>query len=309
MIKIELQVFILAGGSGKRLWPLSTKERPKQFIKFDFLNDLSLLQKTFLRAKRIATMKDIFFICNSRIKPLITKQIKELEPNFSPRNIIVEPEARNTLPAISLGMLNAEEFALILPSDHIINKESEFISSIEKAKELAKHSLVTFGIKPDAPKTGYGYIKSNNNKVEEFKEKPDEETARKYLQQGYLWNSGMFLFHKKIFEKELKRAQPELYSLYKKDLLSDYNKTPKISIDKGLLEKSSNISVIPIDVDWSDLGSFDSLIPFLSKKGNNIVFSDKEVRIIGLSDIILIEGKDGILVCKRGRSEEVKDFD
>jgi mannose-1-phosphate guanylyltransferase/mannose-6-phosphate isomerase len=309
MTKTELQVFILAGGSGKRLWPLSTEERPKQFIKFDFLDGQSLIQKTFLRAKRIAAMEDIFFICNSKIKPLIIKQIWELEPKFPPDNIIVEPEARNTLPAISLGMLKAEDFALILPSDHIINKESEFISSIGKAKELAKHSLVTFGIKPDAPKTGYGYIKANNNKVEEFKEKPDEETARRYLKQGYLWNSGMFLFHKHIFEKELKEALPELYSLYEKDLLSAYDKTPKTSIDKGLLEKSSNISVIPLDIEWSDLGSFDSLIPFLSKKENNIIFSDKEVRIIGLSDIILVEGKDGILVCKRGRSEEVKDFD
>ncbi len=308
MTKTELQVFILAGGSGKRLWPLSTEERPKQFTRFDFLDGQSLLQKTFLRAKKITSPSQIFFICNSRFKPLITAQMKELEPDFCQDSIIVEPEARNTLPAIALGMKHTQKYALFLPSDHTIKKDQIFVSSLQKAKQLANNSLVTFGIKPNAPKTGYGYIKAVGNKVEEFKEKPDKETAIEYLKQGYLWNSGMFLFRKDVFEKELKKAQPDLYSIYEGDLLAEYNKTSKTSIDKGLLEKSSNISVIPLDIEWSDLGSFDSLIPFIAqnKEGNNFILSNKEVRIIGLDNIILVEGKDGILVCKKGRSEEVK---
>ena len=212
----DIRSIILAGGSGTRLWPLSRKYYPKQFISLPEFGGKSLFQKTLERAAAVSKVGDIRIVTNCHYKFHCLTQAEELGIDLSEKNLVIEPEAKNTLAAIFLGVDSLPDGSdiLVLPSDHIIHDEARFVQKIRDAVPSAKKNIVTFGIAPSDPKTGYGYIRAKTSGTEpfdvlEFKEKPDLETAKKYVEAGYLWNAGIFLFSKEIFLSELRRVDPE----------------------------------------------------------------------------------------------------
>lgn len=329
-----MKIIILAGGGGTRLWPLSRDCFPKQFIKFQN-NKYSLLQETFERSLLLADFKDIFIVTNKDYKFLTIKAIEELGHAYPKENILIEPEAKNTLPAIYFGVNeiirrenNKHDTILVFPSDHIIAEEKIFAKIIKLSEYLANYSLVTFGIKPSAPHTGYGYIAPIKNKdnisyeVKEFKEKPDYQTAVSYIEKGYYWNSGIFMFNSKILIDEMKKFVPDIVKVFEesKDVKEAFDKIKtKISIDYGIMEKSKRVTLVPMDVGWNDLGSFDSFYDIPGKEkaskdrifidcNNNILHSenDKLIVNIGVDNLIVIDSDDVLLVCKKGQSQKVK---
>ena len=323
---------VLCGGSGTRLWPISRKLYPKQFLKL-FDNE-SLFQKTIKRNQDL--VDEYLVVSNIEQYSLSSEQINTTDvQNYS---FILESMPRNTAPAIAIASLfvDEDEIVLVTPSDHLIKDEIEYNNVIKKAKEFAKDDyIVTFGITPKHPETGYGYIEYKEYEVLNFLEKPDKENAQKYINQGnFLWNSGIFCFKAKIFLEELKKYSPEVYNYsleaYKnisKGKIStiDYNdmiKIPDISVDYAVMEKSDKIKVVPSDIQWSDMGSFDSLYDELPKDDinnskmdhlininstNNLIISDKIVSTIDVSDLIIIDTEDALLVSKRGSSQKIKD--
>jgi mannose-1-phosphate guanylyltransferase/mannose-6-phosphate isomerase len=268
---------ILAGGSGTRLWPLSRKLYPKQFIQLAEFGGKSLFQKTLERAVKITGNTHSYrIVTNADYKFHCIAQGEELGIPVTEKNLVIEPEAKNTLAAIMLGVRSLEnegDLALIMPSDHAIENETAFVTAIETVTEGAKNSLVTFWIRPDHPNTGYGYIRSvgpcetASSKVAEFKEKPDFGTAEKYVNEWYLWNAGIFFFSKGVFLSELEKADPEYVATFTKyDAVQEaFAHLPNLSIDYGLLEKTENVRVLSIDVSWTDLGSFDALEEYSGK--------------------------------------------
>lgn len=320
-----MKVIILAGGSGSRLWPLSRTYHPKQFLKLDQLGGESLFQKTFKRALKIAGKNDILVVANQQLKFSVMGQIDEIEKDYPENNIIVEPEAKDTMPAILLGLQYTTDDALIIPSDQLLGNEEEFLKAVSKAKDIVKDYIVTFGIKPSHPHSGYGYIKHDSEgNVEHFKEKPEVTVAEEYVKQGYLWNSGMFFVNREIIKEELDRIDHKDYELFKYFKLEEvYSDLPKISIDKGLIEQCQKIVTIPIEVDWTDLGSFDSMYTEFEKdidgnlapassilidSKNNFVHADKNkiVALVDVEDHIVIDSDDALLICPREKSEKVK---
>ena len=317
---------ILCGGSGTRLWPLSRTLMPKQFVKL--FEGESLFQKTVQRNQKACDSQ--FIVSNSEQYFLAVDQIEEMAiPNYK-ANYLLEPVGRNTAPAIALACLalDAKEIVLVTPSDHLIKDESAYLDVIEKAKTLAlSDNLVTFGITPKYPETGFGYIEADGDDVLSFKEKPDAITAQSYLDAGnYYWNSGMFCFKAGIFLEELKQHTPEIY----KASLAAYNNAktdgmirishddmsaiPEDSIDYAVMEKSDKVKVIPSDIDWSDLGSFESLDEEIDSSQsvinidskNNLILSPKQVAAIDVEDLIIIDTADALLVSKKGSSQKVK---
>lgn len=335
-----MKIIIMAGGSGTRLWPISRDNYPKQFIKID---GESLLLKTYKRFLNLVSKKDIFIITNERYKFYVINDLFDLNPNIE-KNIILEPVAKNTAPAILLSIkyikerfkISDNEPIFITPSDHIITKEDEFIKIVENAVKFMNNNIVTFGIKPQSPHTGYGYIEFSKKvssdifKVKRFTEKPDYETARKYIKLGnYLWNSGMFLFSSAVILNEFKKYKPIMYKLYKNfdfnEMINKFSNFENISIDYAVMEKSKNIIVALSDIGWSDVGgweSFSDILPFDENRNvkignivdinlkNSIVYSQgkKLLALVDMEDIIVVDGDDAILIAKKGSGEKVRDI-
>lgn len=336
-----MKFIILAGGEGKRFWPLSRKKIPKQFLKLPFLKGESFYQRTL---RRFSRYKDAEFLIltNKLYKFHALKQAEEIMGKNCPLTILEEPSVRNTAPAITLGLrfffergVSRDEVFFISPSDHLIEPEEEFIGYMEKAESLAKKDkIITFGIKPLRPETGFGYIKVKGKdeggffEVERFVEKPDEEKAKLYLKDGnYYWNSGMFIFRGDVFEKELKLHSPQIAEILMRNLsenLERYSRFPDISIDYALMEKTNNILLIPLNLSWSDAGSFDSLYEILEKDGmgnvkwgnvmcmgsreNMILGGKKFFALLNMEGVIVVDGDDSVLIARRGSSQHVKDL-
>ena len=335
---------ILCGGSGTRLWPLSRTLMPKQFVKL--FNEKSLFQLTVERNSKLCNTN--FIVSNAEQYFLALDQQEELGLQNNDDKYLLEPVGRNTAPAIALACmaLDPQEIVLVTPSDHLIKDEEAYAQVVSKAKELASQdNLVTFGITPTYPETGFGYIqaKPENDEcsilnVELFKEKPDLETATKYLEENsklsiqnsplkFLWNSGMFMFKAGVFLEELKLYSPEIYEssqeAYKSKIIqnstlriqhSQMEAIPSESIDYAVMEKSQKVKVVPSSIDWSDLGSFESLDEEIESSdniisidsSNNLILSDKIVAAIDIEDLIIVDTDDALLISKKGSSQKVK---
>jgi mannose-1-phosphate guanylyltransferase/mannose-6-phosphate isomerase len=330
-----MKVVILAGGSGARLWPLSREGYPKQYVKF-IENQPSLFKQTFTRSLRIADIKDVFVVTNIKQEFLVMKDIEESGFSYNPDNIIIEPEAKNTLPAIFAGVHEASksgaEIIAVFPSDHVIQNEDEFILKLKAAEILTHNHLVTFGITPTNPNTGYGYICPGKALeigylVKEFKEKPNHEKADEYIKNSHYWNSGILLFDSEVFYDETEKYAPDIALAFKqgKNINEVFSLiTRKISIDYGLMEKSEKVAVVPCSCGWSDLGSFDSLYELYDKDENGNISNENNVLVnshnnlmstvkgkliatIGVDDMIIIDTDDALLICKKGQAQDVKE--
>ncbi|WP_421908692.1 mannose-1-phosphate guanylyltransferase/mannose-6-phosphate isomerase [Methanolacinia petrolearia] len=317
---------ILAGGVGTRLWPLSREQFPKQFLK---LNGASFFQDTYTRALRISSPEEIVVVTNENFRYHVKNQVEELGYSIDDSRILLESEGKNTLPAITWGIRVLYDIfgdipVAVFPSDHILDEKAMDI--IKNSAPLAKKNLVVFGIKPTAPLTGYGYIKPGEAldggfAVKEFKEKPCPEKAKEYMDSGYLWNSGMFLFSPEVFFEELKKYLPNMYDEFERPH-PDYSGVESISIDYGLLEVSDRVAVVPLSLRWNDLGSFRALYENLGKddKGNagdaefvgsenNFVYlKDKKVAVLGMTNTAIIDSGDALLVCDLDNTESVKEL-
>ena len=324
---------ILCGGSGTRLWPISRTLMPKQFIKL--FDNKSLFQLTVERNKNLCDAQ--YVISNTEQYFLASDQLEEMEQFKS--NYLLEPVGRNTAPAIALACLQLpeEEIVLVTPADHLIKKEEEYCKVVSEAqKEAEKGALVTFGIKPLSAEIGFGYIEADGYDVKAFHEKPNEETAQKYLDAGnYYWNSGMFCFKAGVFLEELKKWSPDVYNAAKSALQNsivkdgftrirhgDMMRIPEDSIDYAVMEKSKNVKVIPSEIGWSDVGSFDALYEELPKdengntlnekhiaidsKNNLIYGKDRYIATVDIENLIVVDTGDALLLSKKGSSQKVK---
>ena len=333
---------ILSGGSGTRLWPLSRKLHPKQFI--SLVNDTTLFQDTILRLPE--GCDNPLIICNEEHRFLAAEQLRQIEQQ--PDGIILEPIGKNTAPAIALAalkLINEEKdpILLVLSADHLIKDNEKFDQAIRKAEKLAtENKLVTFGIVPDKAETGYGYIQaeidgtSDYYDIISFKEKPDQTTAQRYTDSGqYLWNSGMFMFKASVYLNELKKFEPEIFNSCKKSCQSKYQdkdfirlnndeffKCPEKSIDYAVMEKTKDAVVVPLDANWNDIGSWEALWDVKNKdKDNNVVEGDvvlksvkntyayssnRLISAIGVSNLAIIDTQDALLVMDKKHSQSIK---
>ena len=335
---------ILSGGSGTRLWPLSRKLYPKQFI--SLINETTLFQDTILRLPEYVDSPIV--ICNEDHRFLAAEQLRQI--NKESNGIILEPVGKNTAPAIALAALkfinNGEDpLLLVLSADHLIKNINAFHQSIEIAKKLADNNkLVTFGIVPSKAETGYGYIKANIDsaadyyRIQSFTEKPNEENAKKYLDSGnYLWNSGMFMFKASTYLQELEKFEPEILNSCRKSCQTEYKdkdfirlnnnefyQCPEQSVDYAVMENTKDGVVVPLDANWSDIGSWDALWNAKNKDKNGNVSegdvildkventytysSNRLVSVIGTSDLIIVDTQDALLVADKRYSQNIKNI-
>ena len=331
-----MKIIILAGGSGTRLWPYSRSSFPKQFLHFG--DERSLLQKTIDRFVGKYPLSDLLIVTNQVYYHLVKTQAKEIDPILE-HQILVEPERRNTAPAIALSIaylqkqgMSADESILVCSSDHLISPPEKFLEAVEKGKDFVRTgNHVIFGVRPNKPETGYGYIHATRSidshayAVDAFVEKPDLSLAKQYLLDGhYLWNSGIFLFGVEAFLEEMKLYCPSLAEHSFDHLLAHFSQMLDISIDYALMEKSKKIVMVPLDVTWSDVGSWDSVYDVLEKDDNqnvkigNVLDIDTQnclimggkrlISTIGLSDLLVIETDDALLIGKKGESQRVKNL-
>ncbi|QAR34183.1 mannose-1-phosphate guanylyltransferase/mannose-6-phosphate isomerase [Geovibrio thiophilus] len=339
---------ILCGGSGTRLWPLSRTMLPKQFVKI--FGEKSLFQMTEERNRRLCSSSLI--VCNAEQFFLASDQLEE----SSKAVFLLEPIGRNTAPAIALAcmLLEPEEIVLVTASDHLIKKQSAYEEAVKTAENLARQDyLVTFGITPDYPETGYGYIEADGADVLRFKEKPAMEKAERYMHANaklaaknlpakYLWNSGMFCFKAGVFLDELKKYSPAIfetsaaalnnkvtvqerqYRIKHEDMLA----IPADSIDYAVMEKSDRVKVVPCDIGWSDLGSFDSLyaeteagengnsviaysegspeLVCVDSTDNLVISSERQIALVDIEGLLVVDTSDALLISKKGSSQKVK---
>ena len=337
---------IMAGGVGSRFWPVSTQEFPKQF--HDMLGTgQSLLQRTFERVNDIVPAENILIATNQRYEELVLEQL----PKTTKQQLLLEPTMRNTAPCILYAALkiyakNPDAVMLIAPSDHWIENEAEFSRNIQTSFDACSEQdiLMTLGIQPDSPNTGYGYIKFEENqseikKVKNFTEKPNLEIAKQFLEsEDYLWNAGIFVWSAKSIIKAFKNNLPEMVAvlddgntIYNSDFEDDFinNNYPKcenISIDFGIMERAKNVHVLPVDFGWNDLGTWGSLYNKLEKDtqenatlGAQTIFRDangnmirtesgKKVIIQGLQNFIVVEKDDVLLICPRKDEQDIKQI-
>ena len=329
---------ILSGGSGSRLWPDSRESHPKQYL--NFISKNTLLEETLNRFDNLKIKKKII-VCNHEHRFFVEAQCS-LNKNDK---IIIEPEGRNTAPAITLAAINLDEndIMMVLPADHVIKNPDIFINSISDAAKLAaQDKLITFGIKPSYPHTGYGYIEcgeffDNAHKVKRFIEKPKIEKAEEYFNNGnFLWNSGMFMFKTKTFLDELSKYHKDIIQSCKKSLLIDssthyidinseeFRKCESISIDYALMEKTSEALVLRLEANWNDIGSWSSIWE-ISKKDENkndligdiisietknsyIKSSEKLIATLGINNLVVVDTKDATLIANKDDTESIKDI-
>jgi len=335
---------IMAGGIGSRFWPMSTAEHPKQFI--DILGTgRSLLQQTFDRLGKICPEENIYIVTNEQYRDITQEQL----PGISGQQVLCEPERRNTAPCIAYANLviqkrNPNASVIVAPSDHLILQEEVFIDIVERSLNYvsSKDVLLTIGINPSRPDTGYGYVNFESGsdgfvKVKSFTEKPDLETAKNFLESGdYSWNSGMFIWNVSSIQNAFEILLPEMHHQFapgldkmgseeeKSFIDKVYGQCENISIDYGIMEKASNVEVINGDFGWSDLGTWGSLYTHIDQDteknaivGSNVlsfnshrnithVSDDKLVVLQGLDDFIVIDHENTLLICKKEEEQEIK---
>ena len=339
----------MCGGQGTRLWPLSRKSFPKQFLSINSLNQKSLLQNTQQRLAGIKDLMEPILICNSKHRFLVAEQMREI--NIKPKSILLEPFGKNTAPAIILAALKSLEIEndphlLILSADHQIKNEKKFRDLIEIGKLYSEdHKLVTFGVIPSSPETGYGYIQTEKPfnlkniegyKILKFIEKPNFQKAKELIKDKcFTWNSGIFLFKAKTIINEIKILNPAIYNACTKTLSNSENDLdfqrldaksfedcPNISIDNAVMENTNKGIVLPLDADWSDIGSWKSVWEnsnkdilgnvsngnVISKETENCYFhSDSKLLVsLGLKDLVIINTDDATLVAEKNQSENIK---
>lgn len=329
---------ILAGGSGSRLWPLSRELYPKQLLNIN--SDKSLLQTTFERLNQFMPSENIISITNTKHVSNVKLQLENIVKDAT---VLSEPLAKNTAPAIAVALkyIQTKEndpVILVVPSDHLIKNTKNFHETVVKGEKLANEGyIVTFGIEPDYPETGYGYINIlkqpifDGFKVKEFVEKPDAKTAQKYIDaKTYFWNSGIFMFKASTMLEEIKNLAPEIYTVLdevdfssgEKIEYNTFDKMPSISIDYAIMEKSEKIALVKLESDWNDLGSWQSIYDVSNKDRDKNVFlgnvidegsknslvysSSKLVATIGLEDTVIVETEDAVLACKKDKTQDVK---
>lgn len=318
-----MYALLLAGGGGTRLWPLSTVPHPKQFIRLQG-EQLSLFQQTAKRCLSFTNEEHILVLTGQAYLEQIKEQMKEIGISLPPENILCEPVARGTLPALMLGVQEISNrgggIVAALPCDHSIGKPEVLTNAIRRAQALAKDFIVTFGILPDRPEIGYGYIKRGEAvgtgfRVNQFCEKPDYQTAQKYLREGYFWNSGIFLFDAQLFIRETALHCPPVSEAFACMTPEEaLEACPVISVDIGVLEQSKHVAVLPVNPDWSDLGGFEALHHHYSDQAdeagnvllgdsrqidcqNCLVYPDSsKIRIVGLKDVVVAEKNGQILI-------------
>ncbi len=334
---------ILCGGSGTRLWPLSRTLRPKQLLALN--GEQTLLQQTAQRLARHVAPANLYTVTHEDHKFEVKGQLAELFPEAI-ANVLAEPCARNTLPAIAWAtyqIYQKDNSAMIgvFASDHSIDNEDNFLSAWQTAEQIAEDDYLTLlGIKPHEPATGYGYIKPSRqlslnstlpvHQVAQFVEKPDLEKAKQFVSDGYLWNSGMFVFKASVFMDMLAQYQPEIYqqicTIDQDNLAERYAKLPNLSMDYGLAEvlvkHAEKVAVVPVDMAWSDLGSWDSIYARHEKDASNNVTHGDVVNFdttnsliwtetgllatLGLNNVVVIQTADATLICDRSRAEDIK---
>ena len=343
---------ILSGGIGSRLWPLSREEYPKQLQALTDPN-LTMIQQAVLRAEIVAGAETPIVVCNEQHRFLVGEQLNQLAMVGS--EVLLEPEGRNTAPAIAIAawaclQRDPDAVMLVMPADHIVSDEGAFKSAVAIALEYALNGrLVTFGVVPTGPETGYGYIKAGNVSasltgngggfdVHEFKEKPTLSIAQKYVDSGdYYWNGGIFLFRADQYLNQLNQFVPDVYAATKdafvsgqKDLdffrvqAGSFLKSPNISIDYAVMERTNDAVVVPLDAGWSDVGSWDALWEASAKDADgNVIYGDvvmqdtknsqiyaesKLVATIGIDELVVVQTADAVLVADRKKSQDVKNI-
>lgn len=337
---------IMAGGSGTRFWPRSKVKRPKQFL--NILGEQSLIQETIGRFSTFTSNENIYVVSNKTQAHVLEEQT----PMLPKVNLIYEPVGKNTLPCIGLAAMFAEiedpdGIMVVSPSDHLIQDNELFRDTVLAGAKIAdeKNGIVTIGIKPTYPATGFGYVQTSNDitgnsaikqfKVAGFVEKPNEETAKTYLQNGgFYWNSGLFIFKVSVFLEAVQEFAPQLYTdlkkiqaeigkpLFEQTLDTIYKAVESISVDYGIMEHATNLYLVEGNFDWNDLGSWESVYQVNPKDENGnahsgeVIFHDSKnsfihtdsglVALVGLDDVIVVQDGNTTLVCKREKAEEVK---
>ena len=333
---------IICGGSGTRLWPLSRESFPKQYLKINKEENYSFLQKTLLRVNNKNLFEDPIIICNEEHRFIVAEQLREI--NIISKYIILEPFGKNTAPAITIAAIKSLEIILdpcilVLPADHLVD-------TIELFQKAIESRIITFGINPTRPETGYGYIESKNfldhkklngETIENFIEKPNLEKAKELiLNKKFTWNSGMFLFKSKTLIEEIKLYAPELYSNCEKSISDNlvdldfqrlnreiFSKCKNISFDKAIMEKTKLGMVIALDVGWTDIGNWNSVWEISSKNENKNVISgnvvtrdvinsyirsdNRMIVCIGLKNLIVVEADDALLIAEKNKVQEIKN--
>ena len=341
-----LCALIMAGGKGERFWPLSTEDKPKQFL--NLLGEKTMIQLTVDRMKKLIPIERIFIITNEKYKELVKENIPDLPDN----NIILEPEGRNTAPCIALSAFIIKQYfgdvtLAVLPSDHLVIDEEKFRATINAADEFIdknEEAIVTIGIRPKRPDTGYGYVKFNEitdkincydiRKVENFTEKPSLEKAQTYIKDGrYLWNSGIFVWKLSEICNLTKEFLPKTYDVVKEiavtynseydEVKEKYKDVDPISVDYGIMEKAKYIYVIPSDFGWDDLGTWASLKRCDNKDENgnfvighintinsksNIINTKKKTHLVGVNNLIVIETDNEIVIVNKDCEEQIKEL-